>query len=156
MLSNKIFDSLKISSALNGYLNSLDSYDDPYFMLISCEHDLVLATKGTVEIIKTLGDEVYGCDVFELSASINLFSISGETETIQQLSSDLVAQFKAEELIVHISIFHHNCLGKPLETFKWSTQLLEQIIKESANCSGISINDFTDHQNWPGIEQYTQ
>jgi hypothetical protein len=154
MLSRKIFDGLRINEKLSSYFEGLDDYDDPYFIMISCESDISLAVKSVMVAVRAHEDDIYGCESFELNSLLTLISINCEVEVIKKLSTAILESVNSKELIVHISVFHHNSLGEPLETFKWSTQLLEEVIQESENKSAIEINDFSDRENWPGIERY--
>ncbi|MFS1460931.1 hypothetical protein BCT35_16760 [Vibrio lentus] len=154
MLSSKIFNSLEISKELSSYIGGIDDYDDPYFVILSCESNLDLAVKSMVDVAKTYEDDLYSCEAFELNHSLVLFSISCAMKTINAVSNRVLDSISATGLLVHISVFHHNSLGEALETFKWSTQLLEEVIQESGNKSSIGVNDFSDRENWDGIVRY--
>ena len=76
MLSSKIFNSLEISKELSSYIEGIDDYDDPYFVILSCESNLDLAVKSMVDVAKMYEDDLYSCEAFELNHSLVLFSIS--------------------------------------------------------------------------------
>lgn len=152
MQNNSQSSGLTPSPELEKYLTAMDEYDDPYFILLSCEADLALAEQSAKEIIQTYGEDVYDCDNFPLDSRHYLFSISGEAETIEAIARDMLAAHNTKAMIVHTAVFHHNCLGEPLETFQWVNKLLQKVLQRSGKVSGIQINDFSSPDGWTGIE----
>nr|WP_086937396.1 hypothetical protein [Thaumasiovibrio occultus] len=153
MLSSKLFDSLTISTHLNNFFERLGDYDDPHFVLLSCEDDIDTATDTLSEMINNSDDDIYGGTLFPLTPTLKLFALSAEAEGAQALAREAIASSPAQSATTHIVVFHHNCLGDARETFKWAIQLMEQLIAISPNESAYRINDF-ELDDWPGLEQF--
>ena len=153
MLNSDLFDSLEQNSIdnISDLFSSIGEYDDPYFVLINHAE----SSEKIIDIyscwIKENKDDVYSCKFHEVKDGLIFISISCEKEKILPLANEIVVKL---ESTIHVSIFHHNCLGKPMETFRWATQLLEETIQRSGSKSEISINDFSDRENWTGVDRY--
>ena len=154
MLSSKIFQNLTLPEDAKEYLENLDDYDDPYFMCVKVLKENDQMMKVVNDTLSSYGEELYGIEGFRLEEGLILLSIDAEKEHIQALSTDLKDNLTTHGFLTHIAVFHHNSLGEAMETFKWSTQLLEELLEASPDESAIGINDFSDRGNWPGIEKY--
>ncbi|MGI0117906.1 hypothetical protein [Zooshikella sp. RANM57] len=155
MLSTKLFDSLEVdkNNNLKVLFDSFDDYYDPYFILISYIESTDLVFNLCSSWIRKNEDDLYGCDWFDVKENLMFICISCERDKVNEFVYELINGMKS---ITHISVFRHNCIGKPTETFKWTTQLLEETAQDSTNKSAVGINDFTDRENWPGIERYCE
>lgn len=153
MLSSHIFDRLELDDVLRQHLDELDSYDAPYFI---CMKLSTTADKGIKLLIPELDHIEQDIYAFRLEKQLLLLSLECEVDEIKALSQMLLTAFEANNVTAQIAIFHHNCLGTPIETFKWSTQLLETLIEKSPEESIVEFNDFCDHGNWPRLSAYIE
>ncbi|VVS90979.1 hypothetical protein [Desulfoluna spongiiphila] len=154
MLSSEIYDNLTLPNDAKSYLQGLDDYDDPYFICVKANKDEKQATELLKEALNSKAEIFYGVAAFAIDERLFLLAIDAETDAIFDFSHELKTTFTDHGLIAHISVFHHNCLGEAMETFKWCTQLLEKVMKESPDASAIGVNDFSGRENWPGIGEY--
>ena len=135
--------------ALKQHLNELGDYDDPFLVLIH--------TKGNIKKLRPyivseyLGDEHKH---FQLMKDMLLLTIFVDSDDANGFIEALMTIFDADNTLTHIAVFHHNSLGAAWETFDWTTQLLEEIEQKSPDVSRYEFNDFSDHDNWPGIDKY--
>ena len=153
MLSSNIFDGLTLDDVLSEYLAGLDSYDEPYFICIKLNTTSDNAIKVLIPELDHLDDDIYA---FRLEKHLLLLSLECEVDEIKSLANMLLDAFAANNVTAQIAVFHHNCLGAPIETLKWSTQLLEVLIDKSPNESIVEFNDFCDRGNWPGLSDYIE
>ncbi|ABZ77878.1 Ankyrin [Shewanella halifaxensis HAW-EB4] len=153
MLSSRIFDGLELDDVLREHLDGLDSYDEPYFICIKLSTTADNAIKMLIPELDHLDDDIFA---FRLKPQLLLLSLECEVDEIKSLSQMLLKAFEANNVTAQIAIFHHNCLGAPIETLKWSTQLLETLIEKSPNDSIVEFNDFCDRGNWPGLSAYIE
>ncbi|GIU37273.1 ankyrin repeat domain-containing protein [Shewanella schlegeliana] len=153
MLSSHIFDRLELDDVLREHLDGLDSYDDPYFICIKLSTTAGKAIEVLIPELDHLEQDIFA---FRLEPQLLLLSLECEVDEIKSLSQMLLTAFEGNNITAQIAIFHHNCLGSPVETFKWSTQLLESLIEKSPNDSIVEFNDFCDRGNWPGLSAYIE
>ncbi|WP_299808051.1 ankyrin repeat domain-containing protein [uncultured Shewanella sp.] len=153
MLSRNIFDGLELEDVLREHLDELDSYDEPYFICIKLNTTSDNAIKMLIPELDHLDDDIYA---FRLEKHLLLLSLECEVDEIKSLAKMLLNAFAANNVTAQIAVFHHNCLGTPIETLKWSTQLLETLIDKSPNESIVEFNDFCDRGNWLGLSAYIE
>ncbi|MCK8044592.1 ankyrin repeat domain-containing protein [Shewanella sp. 1CM18E] len=153
MLSSNIFDGLELEDVLREYLAGLDDYDEPYFICIKLNISSESAIKMLIPKLDHLDDDIYA---FKLDKQLLLLSLECEVDEIKSLANMLLSAFAENDVIAQIAVFHHNCLGTPIDTFKWSTQLLEVLIDKSSSESIVEFNDFSDRVNWPGLSDYIE
>lgn len=153
MLSSHIFDRLELDDVLRQHLDELDNYDEPYFI---CMKLSTTADKGIKLLIPELDHIEQDIYAFRLEKQLLLLSLECEVDEIKALSQMLLSAFEANSVTAQIAIFHHNCLGTPIETLKWSTQLLATLIEKSPEESIVEFNDFCDRGNWPGLSAYIE
>ncbi|MCL1146850.1 ankyrin repeat domain-containing protein [Shewanella marinintestina] len=153
MLSSNIFDGLELDDVLHEYLDGLDSYDEPYFICMQLSTTADAAIKMLIPELDHLDGDIYA---FRLEKQLLLFSLECEVDEVKSLAKVLVSAFAANKVTAQIAVFHHNSLGKPVETLKWSTQLLETLIEKSPNEPIVEFNDFCDRGNWPGLSGYVE
>ena len=153
MLSSTIFDRLTLDDVLSEHLAGLDSYDEPYFICMQLSTTADAAIKMLIPELDHLDDDIYA---FRLEKQLLLFSLECEVDEVKSLANMLLDAFAANNVTAQIAVFHHNSLGKPVETLKWSTQLLETLIEKSPNESIVEFNDFCDRGNWPGLSGYVE
>ena len=154
MLSSEIYDTLTLPEDAKSYLEGLDDYDDPYFICIKVNKDEKQAAELLKEALSSKAEALYSVAAFAIGEGLFLLSIDAETEDISELTHGMKTTYTNHGLMAHISVFRHNCLGEGMETFKWCTQLLEEVLKGSPDESAIGVNDFSDRDNWPGIAEY--
>ncbi|MEZ9593109.1 ankyrin repeat domain-containing protein [Shewanella sp. 10N.261.52.F9] len=153
MLSSNIFDGLELDDVLREYLDGLDSYDEPYFICMQLSTTADAAIKMLIPELDHLDGDIYA---FRLEKQLLLFSLECEVDEVKSLAKVLASAFAANKVTAQIAVFHHNSLGKPVETLKWSTQLLETLIEKSPNEPIVEFNDFCDRGNWPGLSGYVE
>ncbi|ABV88571.1 ankyrin repeat domain-containing protein [Shewanella pealeana] len=153
MLSSNIFDRLELDDVLRGHLDGLDSYDEPYFICMQLSTTADAAIKLLIPELDHLDDDIFA---FRLEKQLLLLSLECEVDEVKSLSQMLLKAFATNNVTAQIAIFHHNCLGTPIETLKWSTQLLETLIEKSPNEPIVEFNDFCDRGNWPGLSAYIE
>ncbi|MCG9731503.1 ankyrin repeat domain-containing protein [Shewanella sp. Isolate13] len=153
MLSGHIFDGLELDDVLRQHLDELDSYDEPYFICMKLSTTADKAIKVLIPELDHIEQDIFA---FKLAPQLLLLSLECEVDEIKSLSQMLLAAFEGSGITAQIAIFHHNCLGTPIETFKWSTQLLETLIEKSPNDSIVEFNDFRERGNWPGLSAYIE
>ncbi|MCL1137870.1 ankyrin repeat domain-containing protein [Shewanella pneumatophori] len=153
MLSSNIFDGLELEDVLREYLAGLDDYDEPYFISIKLNICSESAIKMLIPKLDHLDDDIYA---FKLDKQLLLLSLECEVDEVKSLANILLSAFAENDVIAQIAVFHHNCLGTPIDTFKWSTQLLEELIDKSPSESAVEFNDFSDRSNWPGLSAYVE
>lgn len=141
---------------LENLYNSFDAYYQPYFILISCNGALQLVDEFCDQYIPDKAeesDDIYGADWFDLSSELYLVCISCERSMVDDFLEKIEQAADAASALIHVSVFLHNCIGEPSDTFAWAVQLLEETIEGANGKSSIGINDFKD-PDWQGIEQY--
>jgi len=121
--------SSEVNDRLSSLFESFDNYYDPYFMLVSDKETSIKVGGDCVQFIQSNLDEVYGADWFGLKPGLFLVCISCDREFIDQITNTLADS--CEVSLIHISIFRHNCLGIPSETFQWAVQLLKETIEQA-------------------------
>ncbi|VFQ47120.1 hypothetical protein [Desulfoluna butyratoxydans] len=154
MLSSDIYDTLTLPEDAKSYIDGLDDYDDPYFICIKVNKDEKQATGLLKKALNSKNEAFYSVAAFAIGDGLFLLSIDAEKEDISDFANGMKITCTDHGLVAHISVFRHNCLGEAMETFKWCTQLLEEVMKGSPDASAIGVNDFTDRGNWPGIAAY--
>ncbi len=148
------FQQLKLleNSELITLFNEFDAYYDPYFVLIKSP---LVRTGEFVQLcrdwIPSHEDDLSGVDFNQLSDELLFFCISCDREVMDSFISLIM---DSVDTPVYLAIFRHNCLGDPMETLKWCSQLLEEAEANSIGESALGLNDFTDRENWPGIDKY--
>ena len=150
-------DMKEVQKVLNGedsedietYLNGVGGYDSPYFILLSFDAEFSFVKNIVSQIIDSLSPAI-----LTIEEDLMFLSIECDVETIKSISNQIISKLENEQIEVHISVFHHNCLGKPSETYLWCTQLLDETIGFSNGKSAISYNDFADSENWTGLKKY--
>lgn len=147
------YKNLEIPERLNNYFSSMDGYDQPYFILLNFDGDAELAEELAQEAVKN-EDDVYSKGSLIIDEDLVFLALDCEKETIKTIADNFVSFFKEKDMSVWVSVFCHNCLGEPEETFKWCVYQLDETIELSKDKSNILINDFTDRANWPGITKY--
>lgn len=146
--------SKSIPSQVSKYLKNMDSYDDPCFMLISVEKDIA----PLVEMIETEVDSEEHYDKTSIQITENLYFLSLDCthEIMSNILTKLHKSMGELNINPHISVFRHNCLGEPEETFLWCEMLLNEVKEEFGDNGGHKVNDFQDRENWPGIKKYME
>ncbi|MCD9526538.1 hypothetical protein [Photobacterium carnosum] len=141
-----------IPSEVSKYLKSMDSYDDPCFMLINLEKDIT----PFIDMIETEVDseKPYDKTSIQLTEKLYFISLDCTYETMFNILAKLRKGMNKLNMNIHISVFRHNCLGEPEQTFLWCGMLLNEVKEEFGGNSGHKVNDFQDRQNWPGIKKY--
>ena len=154
MLSSKIFNSIENTEVLETYFDSLDEYDAPYFCAIHMKEGMDVFISKFTTLLNSIEDSL-GIHHIKIKEDLLFFTFDIFEEDASKLKESTLNILTENHLLAKIAIFHHNCLGEPTNTFRWSTQLLEQIMtKTPSNIATIEINDFADRENWPGIEEY--
>lgn len=147
------YKNLEIPERLNNYFCSMDGYDQPYFILLNFDAESEFAEELAQEAVLEEA-EVYSRGSLIIDEDLVFLAIDCEKETIKAIAHNIVSFFEEEDIKVWVSVFCHNCLGEALETFKWCVYQLDEALEFSKNKSTILINDFTDKENWTGIEKY--
>lgn len=137
------------------WLAEMGDYEQPYFTLMHCKD-----VEALESILGALLDDVefywayFGCN----SSCGNEFMIlctECEVEQRAAFHDGVLQRLREENVLCHLAVFGHNCLGDAWETFSWATLLLEEAITQSPDAPHMLVNDFRDRDNWPGIRQYT-
>lgn len=152
MATSSLLDSLdktKQDSLKNLFL-SFDDYDAPYFLLTSYQDSLDGIRKICRAWIDDCEEAIDGCKLLELKQGLSFICLSCDSKTMQLLVRGLVDRRRP---ITHVAAFHHNSLGDPMQTLKWTGQMLAKITEKSASKSLFEINDFSD-EHWQGISEY--
>jgi len=151
MKIDEILENIGTSTKLNKYLNSLDDYDDPCFILIKTDikvNSVLKTIKSTID-----SEETYSSDLINLSDNLLFICVDCEYKNVTNLVSNIDSNLNIEGAKSNIAAFRHNCLGEPKSTFSWCCLLLEEVC---VNKEQYLINDFKDHGNWPGISKYVE
>lgn len=158
-----IYNSFEIPQRLENFFESLDSYASPYFMLLNFHGDAQfvekLAQDATLygqEDNNNFEEKVYNTGSLILSEDLVFLSMDTEAQGIKKVVNRIIEFMEDEDIKVYISVFCHNCLGDAKETFRWCTQLLDKTIENANENSAFMINDFTDKENWSGLNEYTK
>ena len=147
---NKLFK--EIPPSIEKYLVSMDDYDDPCFLLIQTEQDITQFIKTITSVIDA--EVTYSKVSIQVSESVHFFSLDCTHDVIANIVRKVHEVLGASNISFYQSVFRHNCLGEPEETFLWCCQLLSEVRDEFTDNSGYRINDFQDRVNWPGIQKY--
>lgn len=152
-LKSEIYNKITIPKKLDDYFKSIeDGYDDPYFVLVKVNENIDDKENTLKESLESQ-ESVYVSDSLKIDEEFLFFTIDCSILALHDVFDNFVAKHREMDKLVYVSVFHHNCLGKPQETFKWGAQLLDEVIDQSSK-SSILYNDFSDKKNWPGIEKY--
>lgn len=143
----------EVSLPIFQYLEKLDEYDDPYLILVKAEPKAE-AIEGAVEdLLVNIKDKVHAG--FAIDERFYLYIGYGESDAVNRFVSDIKTLLDEQHSVNHIAVFRHNCLGEVDKTLTWTFMLMDEVIEESPESSHIKVNDFTDAENWPGIDKYT-
>ena len=133
---------------INEYFEELDSYDDPYFILLES------ADKNNQIIDLLIEKEFNEDDIFQIDDKQVLLIMSSEPKNIKIFMNNLITLLSEHNITISAAVFHHNCIGSAWETFAWSQQLLAEVVAKNSGESIVEYNDFSDSKNWPGLEKY--
>jgi len=100
------------------------------------------------------GHEPYTYESFRLTEDLLFVCLDYSIDGVEAIIAEIMRILGTEGSLVHIAVFHHNCLGEGWETFDWTTRLLSEVILKSPADSAVEYNDFCDKENWPGIGKY--
>lgn len=153
MSKTTTFDKITLSEELDDYLSELDSYDQPYFLLLNSDADVNKVNEIAIKVIKA-EDSVSEAGSSVIDKDLLFITFESESEPTKAVVNKIISELKEQNIKVFISVFAHNCLGDAKETFKWGTQLLDEVIENADDNSSVSFNDFTDRDNWPGVSKY--
>lgn len=145
-----------IPPLIQEHLNTVGGYDDPCFILISAEKDI---TPFISAIDAAIDSEIEPSDIKykrSVKATDNLYFILlySEHEELLKMANKVLNVMSESEVVTHISVFRHNCLGESNRTFLWSSLLLDETREEFGANSGFKINDPQNMDTWPGLEKY--
>ncbi|MEN8635468.1 hypothetical protein ABFV74_07030 [Pseudoalteromonas distincta] len=145
-----------IPPLIQEHLNTVGGYDDPCFILINAEKDI---TPFISAIDAAIDSEIEPDDIEykrSVKATDNLYFILlySEHEELLNMANKVLNVMSESEVVTHISVFRHNCLGEANETFLWSSLLLDETREEFGVNSGFKINDPQNMDTWPGLEKY--
>ncbi|PNQ64531.1 hypothetical protein C1141_09810 [Vibrio agarivorans] len=132
----------------------LDSYDDPCLLFLYANN---LEQWRYQILLNTLQDEkISTSEIYQLSVDVSFCLCFDDATSIQVLADELINKAKESGTSVFLSVFRHNCLAKPKDTFDWGVVQLKKLVETSTSDMDLAINDFTDRTNWPGLEEYTR
>ncbi len=154
MLSTAFYETLPVkeNELFKKLFDTFDEYYQPYFILIRHE----LSEKEMFDFCATWVNDhqsiLEGADWFEVQQGLMLLTLDSD----DQYPFDYLFRLLQKRLDtpLQLAIFRHNCLMSPYDTFKYTAQLLEKVMAESSGSFSVSINDFTDEDNWPGLGEY--
>lgn len=149
------YQSITVPEELENYFSGLDSYDQPYFLLVSSNAGEDTVNAAIQESVKQLPeDEIHHGGSLTIKEGLIFVALETENDFIQLFVSKVTESLNKQGENVFISVFRHNCLGEGAETFKWCTQLLDEVLENQQGDSAVLYNDFTDRENWPGLSKY--
>ena len=146
---DRISESPTLNQQVKALLEQLDDYDDPCFLLLYS--DLTPQQRAASLTQVFLSEGMHDCPVIHLDEQVSFSSVFCDSATAQVVADELVESLQNN---AYLSVFRHNCLSKPLDTFDWTRQQLMQLIEGNEQGPHLAINDFQDKANWPGISQY--
>lgn len=144
---------LSISSDIESYLQSLDSYDDPCFFFIHSNGETAQQATILESVLETEASDPF--TLFRLNSQICFAPLFCHYMDAEGIAQAIVEGFNEQGSSAKVSIFRHNCIGKPKDTYRWGLKQLESLT-ETKDSASFAINDFTDTNNWPGIAQYRE
>lgn len=144
----------EIPDSIGQYLQSMDDYDDPCFVLVHVEQDIG-SLLGAIESVVD-AEKTYEKTSIPISNNLYFMSIDCTHNTMLSIIEKIHASMIDSNVITHTSVFRHNCLGNPKNTFSWCCLLLDEVRDTFTNGCGYKINDFKDRDNWPGIGKYLE
>lgn len=154
MSQQRNFHPPMLTQDVQSLFKQLDSYDDPCLFFLYAEN---LDQWRNQTLLNALQDEqAYASEIYQLSADVSFCLCFEEATSIQVIADELVNEANESGNSAFLSVFRHNCLGKPNETFDWGVAQLKKLVETSASDAGLAINDFTDRANWPGLAEYTK
>jgi len=145
------------SKELEAFIGERRPYWDPYIVCVSLGRESAFLDEVSSAIFSEDGpyfDEYFHGAHFGIDRRTSILVITCEREIMHDIAQDIMSRASAEDLIIHMAVFRHNCLGDIRETLDWSTRLLAELIHASGGNSSVGFNDFTDKKNWPGISEY--
>ncbi|WP_128732309.1 hypothetical protein [Pseudoalteromonas sp. PS5] len=149
-----VFDPPVFTEAVRLQFQKLDSYDDPCLVFITTNHTVQWCHNTLHNILQAEG--ISHSDILAVSENTHFFLCYCDPTTIQVFVDEVVAVAVSADITTFLSVFRHNCLSNPKETFRWCTQQLQGLIENSSDNVGAALNDFRDKANWPGIADYQQ
>ncbi|WP_172562549.1 hypothetical protein [Vibrio furnissii] len=149
-MMNKLFKEIPLS--IQEYLEQMDDYDDPCFMLIHTEQNIAPFINTINSVIDT--EKTYSKVSIQASDYVSFYSLDCTHEVIERIVKKIHETLVGLNINIYQSAFRHNCLGEPKETFLWCCQLLGEAREEFSDNGGYKVNDFQDREKWPGIQKY--
>jgi hypothetical protein len=150
-----IFDGSQIRPSLtefNAYLSALDSYDQPYFILVKSSLLDETVTKAITDSSATNYEQNY-CEHFTLADGVSVFCGEYDPDLVQSFVKEIMTMVSSDASPAGISVFCHNCLGEPSDTIKHLVEQFETANTDASGKSFIAFNDFTG-DDWPGMQSY--
>ena len=154
MLQQQAFHPPMLTQDVQALFKKFDEYDDPYLCFLQAKN---LDQWRYQTILNALQEEeVSASGIYHISGDISFFLCFTESTSIQVIADEIVNEAKEIGISAYLSVFRHNCLGKPKETFNWGVSQLKKLVETSSSDTDLAINDFTDKANWPGISEYIE
>lgn len=148
-----LVNDLVLDEQIELYFEDAGDYWDPYVICLKIAN----ANDERIAFIK---DKVSAfvqshAKLFQLDNSRLFFTFDAKAEQITQCVDKLITQAKEADIVLHLSVFHHNSLGSIWETLDWGLQLLNETQTKHPNQCASLTNDFTA-DNWQGICMYDE
>uniref|UniRef100_UPI0030DB61BC hypothetical protein n=1 Tax=Vibrio caribbeanicus TaxID=701175 RepID=UPI0030DB61BC len=149
----RVFTPPTLTPEVKSLFQKLDDYDDPCMIFLYAKSD----EQWRDQILKQAMQQIDSCsEVVPLSEEVSFCLCFCDVETIQLVAFDIERAIESNDKKAFISIFRHDCLSNPAETFHWGGMQLEKLLETNKASEPVAINDFQDKVNWPGIEQYQE
>lgn len=149
----RVFTPPTLTPEVKSLFQKLDDYDDPCMIFLYAKSD----EQWRDQILKQAMQQIDSCsEVVPLSEEVSFCLCFCNVETIQVVAFDIERAIESNDTKAFISIFRHDCLSNPAETFHWGGMQLEKLLETNKANEPVAINDFQDKVNWPGIEQYQE
>lgn len=148
------FDPPVLTEEVHHQLQQLDSYADPCLLFLYADHTEQWRHKIIVDTLQA--EHVSLTEIHPVSKNISFCLCYCEPTTVQVIADEIVSAAASDDMTAYLSIFRHNSLSIPEETFSWGAAQLNHLMDSGEVNSNSAINDFHDKVNWPGIAQYQQ
>ncbi len=152
MSTERLFNPPVITEEIQHLLGQLDDYDDPCLFLFHSNAEE--SERANILASALESEQQLDAPVYHLSNGVTFSLAFSDVVTTQVIADEVIEDISNNNYQGNLSVFRHNCLGQPLETFDWAMQQLTALIIKGHDEAQLAINDFKDRANWPGIEQY--
>ncbi|WP_417762798.1 hypothetical protein [Shewanella sp.] len=142
---------LQQSQPVQQTLQTLDSYDDPCFVVMDCGK--LPPTDLHEFLTEQLSIELYTSDWQIINGRLLFVYIDMDKDDALILVDELTAHLAEQQALeTKVSVFRHNPIGNAADTLIMTIMQLDELLQNAEQ--SVALNDYKDRRNWPGIDNY--